>query len=394
MSILSVHNLSKKYFKKGSSEPFWALKDVSFEVQPGEIVGVIGRNGAGKSTLLKILGDVIAPTNGHVQFTGRVVSILDIGTGFHPDLTGYENIFFSASLYGLTRKQASEQVETIIEFSGVRDFIHEPLRNYSNGMYLRLAFSTAVHVNAQILLLDEVIAVGDRDFRNKCYWMIRELAAKGVTIILVSHQISQILEFCNRSIWMEKGRINFDGKPIEVAEQYLGTPILEKGVNKTGSSMPMVFPQDFSIENFVHLKSVAINTSQNEILVDQPFDIEIECEKMEEESSLEIAISIFNMDGIRVFTDSYGLRENYLEDPIKNKGNYKLKCTIPQNLLTRGLYTVSLSFCKSMVIQRELEHLISFKIKEGLLTNNDPTANFSKMGTIIRPLLDWTVELK
>lgn len=392
--VLSANQISKKFGKSGKNKDhFWALKNISFELRPGEVLGIIGKNGAGKSTILKIISDIIPPTSGEVIYRGKVVSILDFGTGFHPDLSGYDNILLNASLFGMSKKEIREKIKTVIDFSGIEPFIHQPVKTYSSGMYLRLAFSIAVHINAQIMLLDEVIAVGDRDFRNKCNLKMRELVANGMTIVLVSHNISQILEFCTRCIWIDQGEVKYDGLPIEVAEQYLGGPTIDADEKSDQPKMPITMPFEYEIENFVHLKSISVCSNKNEILVDAPFNIEVECEKIDEESSLEVVISIINMDGIRVFTDSHGLREDYPEHPVKNKGRYKFTCTIPANLFTRGFYTVSLSICKSLIIQCELENIISFKIKEKPLGNN-PAANFSKMNTIVRPHLDWKIEMK
>jgi ABC-type polysaccharide/polyol phosphate transport system ATPase subunit len=199
---------------------FWALRDVSFDVDAGETVAILGPNGAGKSTLLSIVVGVTSPTSGTVSCRGRVGALLELGTGFHPDLTGIENIQLNASLLGLSRAEIRSKLSSIIEFSDLQDFIDEPVRTYSSGMVARLGFSVAVHVDPDVLILDEVLSVGDQNFRRKCEAKIHQFAREGKTLLFVSHGLETVLAMCRRAIWLEHGRIRQDGPAEEVVRNY------------------------------------------------------------------------------------------------------------------------------------------------------------------------------
>jgi ABC-type polysaccharide/polyol phosphate transport system ATPase subunit len=205
---------------KRATEPFWALRDVSFHLGAGETLAIIGPNGAGKSTLLSIIVGVTSPTSGYVHRAGRVGALLELGSGFHPDLTGMENIHLNASLLGLSRLQVRERLESIVEFSGLASFIDEPVRTYSSGMVARLGFSVAVHIDPDILILDEVLAVGDQSFRKKCEQKVAEFAAQGKTLLFVSHGMETVLSICRRAIWLDRGRVKMDGHSETVVRSY------------------------------------------------------------------------------------------------------------------------------------------------------------------------------
>ncbi len=203
-----------------ASEPFWALREVSFELEAAEALAIIGPNGAGKSTLLSIVVGVTTPTSGTVYRHGRVGALLELGSGFHPDLTGRENIHLNASLMGLSRARLRERLESIVEFSGLASFIDEPVRTYSSGMVARLGFSVAVHIDPEILILDEVLAVGDQNFRKKCEEKVAEFTRQGKTLLFVSHGLDAVSSMCRRAIWLDKGRIRMDGPVREVISAY------------------------------------------------------------------------------------------------------------------------------------------------------------------------------
>lgn len=200
---------------------FWALKDISLTINHGESVGIIGKNGAGKSTLLKLLSRITRPTRGKIILYEKIVSLLEIGTGFNADLSGKDNIFLNGSFMGLNRYEIESIYDEIVEFSGIQDFIHTPVKYYSSGMYIRLAFSVAVHLKPETLLLDEVLSVGDAEFRKKSFDKMQQLLNSGVTILLVSHSEEAIKDICNRVIWLEKGRIVMDGPSEAVVNQYM-----------------------------------------------------------------------------------------------------------------------------------------------------------------------------
>ena len=197
------------------------LDDISLDIKKGEVVGLIGTNGSGKSTLLKLMTKIIYPTKGTIETKGKLTSLLELGAGFHPDFSGRENIYFNASIFGLTRKEIDARLDQIIEFSELKDFIDNPVRTYSSGMYMRLAFSVAINVDAEILLVDEILSVGDQHFQEKCFKKIEELKAEGKTIVIVTHTMGAVERFCDRAVWLYNGKIKMDGTAKEVVPEYL-----------------------------------------------------------------------------------------------------------------------------------------------------------------------------
>ncbi len=234
ISVEHVNKSFKVYFDKGYTLKekllFWkrnrhekrnVLNDVSFTANKGESIGLIGRNGCGKSTMLKMLTRIYYPNAGKITVNGRVSSLIELGAGFHPDMTGRENIYINASIYGLSKKEIDKRLQTIIDFSELHDFIDNPVRTYSSGMYMRLAFAVAINVDADILLIDEILAVGDASFQAKCFDKLRELKKKGITIVLVSHNMEMVSMFCDKCIWIEKGKIKSNSKTESVLKQYI-----------------------------------------------------------------------------------------------------------------------------------------------------------------------------
>ena len=211
-----------RWLKGGHRERFYALKNISFHVAEGEGLAVVGHNGAGKSTLMGLVAGLARPDSGRVSVNGRVVALLELGAGFHPDLTGAENIRVNASLIGLGRRRTGELFDRIVDFSGIADFIDEPLRTYSSGMMMRLAFSVAIHMDPEVLLVDEVLAVGDAAFQEKCFARIREFRSSGKTLMFVSHSSSMVQEMCDRAIWLDHGELMMTGRTREVIEAYQG----------------------------------------------------------------------------------------------------------------------------------------------------------------------------
>ena len=205
----------------GSVEEFWALKDVNLEIQQGEVVGFIGRNGAGKSTLLKILSRITAPTTGEIRLHGRVGSLLEVGTGFHPELTGRENVYLNGSILGMSRREIQSKFDEIVEFSGVEKFLDTPVKRYSSGMYVRLAFAVAAHLEPELLVVDEVLAVGDAEFQKKCLGKMGEVAKTGRTVLFVSHNMAAVSELCSRVMILQSGHVIADGPTTSIVSQYL-----------------------------------------------------------------------------------------------------------------------------------------------------------------------------
>jgi len=221
LPVRSLQDMFVYYLKKEmrGKRHFWALRDVSFSINPGETVGILGRNGSGKSTILKLISRIIDPTSGVITVNGRLSALLELGAGFHPDLTGRENIFLNGSILGLGRKAMRKKVDDIIGFAGIGDFIDVPIRNYSSGMQMRLGFSVAVHVEPELILVDEVLAVGDYSFQLKCLERIRQMQKGGVTILFVSHDFKAVQDLCTRAIWLEDGQIQGDGEVEKILKQ-------------------------------------------------------------------------------------------------------------------------------------------------------------------------------
>lgn len=236
-NAIEVRNLKKKfrvYYDKGNSlkektifrkrnkyEERWVLRGIDLDIKKGEAIGLIGHNGCGKSTTLKLLTKIIYPDEGTIEMDGRVSSLIELGAGFHPDMSGKENIYINASIFGLTQKEIDKRIEEIISFSELEEFIDNPVRTYSSGMYMRLAFAVAINVDADILLIDEILAVGDANFQAKCFNKLREIKKNGTTIVIVSHSLGQIEQICDRSIWIQDGKIRLEGDPRSIHSEYL-----------------------------------------------------------------------------------------------------------------------------------------------------------------------------
>ena len=237
-TVISVKNVTKKfnvYFDKTNTIKekllFWnrsknkeertVLDDISLDIKKGEVVGLIGTNGSGKSTLLKLMTKIIYPTKGTIETKGKLTSLLELGAGFHPDFSGRENIYTNASIFGLTKKEIDARLDDIISFSELGQYIDNPVRTYSSGMYMRLAFSVAINVDAEILLVDEILSVGDQHFQEKCFKKIEELKAEGKTIVIVTHTMGAVERFCDRAVWLYNGKIKMDGTAKEVVPEYL-----------------------------------------------------------------------------------------------------------------------------------------------------------------------------
>ena len=209
------------FWKRNRKETREILKNINLTIKNGEAVALIGVNGSGKSTLLKLMTKIIYPNKGKIITNGKLTSLLELGAGFHPDFSGRENIYFNASIFGLTRKEIEDRIEKIIEFSELGNYIDNPVRTYSSGMYMRLAFAVAINVDADILLIDEILAVGDQHFQDKCIAKMKELKNEGKTMVFVTHSMSTVNQFCNRAVWLSNGEIKMDGDPAKVTEQYL-----------------------------------------------------------------------------------------------------------------------------------------------------------------------------
>jgi lipopolysaccharide transport system ATP-binding protein len=283
--------------KLGSEESFWALRNVSFNVMPGQMVGIVGHNGAGKSTLLQILSGIVRPDEGSVQIAGRMGALLDLGAGFHPDLTGRENILISTVVGGLTRKEAANRFEEIVEFAEIRDFLDNPLRTYSAGMQMRLGFSVAIHTIPDVLFVDEYLSVGDLAFQNKCLSRILELKANGCAIVLISHNAEQVQTLCDQAIWLEKGLLKAYGDPEVVAGRYAGKM-------EAQSSQPK--GRTFSQQ--VEIRQVEVGQTEDSLQINSgdPLSIDITYDAHQAFDRITIGLSISDSDGQIYFNTNSG----------------------------------------------------------------------------------------
>ena len=317
------HSLGNLFKKKETKEGlFWALKDVSFEVEQGDVIGIIGRNGAGKSTLLKILSKITQPTEGRIEINGRVASLLEVGTGFHPELTGRENIYLNGTLLGMSRKEVAEKLDEIVAFSGVEKFIDTPVKHYSSGMHVRLAFSVAAHLEPEILIIDEVLAVGDAEFQKKCLGKMKDVAGEGRTVIFVSHDLAAVKNLCNRGVLLENGKIVLKGSTDEVLKKYNEETIKNKDFINTNWNKEL----DYDIKS-IHIKNEALE-SQHVFNVSEKIVVDFDFHILPDATLYSMYLCVKRTDGLRVFS---------IEKKI-TKQNHTF--TIDKYCLTRGTYTL------------------------------------------------------
>lgn len=319
-------------------DTFWALKDVSFEVQPGEVVGIIGRNGAGKSTLLKVLSRITEPTTGSIKLYGRIASLLEVGTGFHPELTGRENIYLNGAILGMARSDIERQFDEIVAFAEVEKFIDTPVKRYSSGMYLRLAFAVAAHLNPEILVIDEVLAVGDVAFQKKCLGKMGEVAQQGRTVLFVSHNMAAVRQLCQKCMWLDAGYSREIGSVTEVIDHY----IVDESENVEEA---YTAEQDNSKE--FQLRRVRLLSREGTVTTDfecnEAILIELICQVHRCVPGLYGYLSVRKNDGMEVMvSDSYDSVPNPLDElPL---GTHVLQVTIPPRSLAPGSYSIYINF--------------------------------------------------
>lgn len=332
---------------RGPKDTFWALKDVSFNVGQGEAIAIIGKNGAGKSTLLKILSQITQPTEGRIEINGRIASLLEVGTGFHPELTGRENIYLNGTILGMTRKEVAAKFDEIVEFSGVGKFIETPVKHYSSGMYVRLAFSVAAHLEPEILVIDEVLAVGDVEFQEKCLGKMQEVSREdGRTVIFVSHQLGMISKLCKRAILLENGKIIQDGKTADVIRTYLQ----KGGVDEIAINYKAQNPS-----GGVYIDELSLQAEHDQLLTGDPIVFNCKLVNSEGLSDLKFGIAVSNSELNRVFTTETKF----------NKEEQEYRMTIPANTLTPGTYLITAGIHMPNVhIYDQIEHAIQFTISD------------------------------
>jgi lipopolysaccharide transport system ATP-binding protein len=337
----------------------WALKDVSFEVKKGEVVGIIGRNGAGKSTLLKVLSHITEPTKGRVRLKGRVGSLLEVGTGFHPELTGRENIYLNGSILGMKRIEIDRKFDEIVEFSEIETFLDTPVKRYSSGMYVRLAFAVAAHLETELLLIDEVLAVGDIAFQKKCLGKIGTVAHQGRTVLFVSHNLQAVSSLCNRGILLSKGEKILDDKAEVVVKQYLMEG-MEQGAEFKWD--PKFAPGN----DVIRLNTVRMTKTNGEVaqefLSSEPIIIQFELNLLKKEDDLVIGFDLKTTDGF-IIMRCYHNDASEEQWPSIKIGKNIIECQLPPGLLNSGNYIISPKIsihCREWIIS--LDSLIVFKV--------------------------------
>jgi lipopolysaccharide transport system ATP-binding protein len=379
----------KGYPALGDAEEFWALKNISLDIKEGEKFGIIGGNGAGKSTLLKILSRITEPTSGRVKIKGRVASLLEVGTGFNPELTGRENVFLNGSILGMSEKEIKRKFDEIVDFSGVEKFLDTPVKRYSSGMNVRLAFAVAAHLESEILILDEVLAVGDTKFQKKCLEKISDIGSEGRTVIYVSHNLGSLSQLCSRCIWLEKGRMLYNGKVEQCINRYLSNEFLNKE-SFVRSDLP-------STQQKLYINSIYIqsdNEGQSNVY-DNRYDLTVivEYEVIVPGESYAIGLELTNAMGIVVFTTStLDLRPDKELGTYTKKGSYSAKLKLPSKWFLAGQYSIRVASAVPA-----LEMLDSFP-KDLNFVIHDSSSPVAILGEgrrgVLAPKFDWFVEYK
>ena len=340
---------------EGASDYVWALKDINFEVQQGEVLGIIGRNGAGKSTLLKILSRTTAPTTGSVKIKGRVASLLEVGTGFHPELSGRDNIFLNGAILGMTRREIQSKFDEIVDFAGVERYIDTPVKRYSSGMYVRLAFAVAAHLEPEILIVDEVLAVGDAEFQKKALGKIKDVSGKdGRTVAFVSHNMGAIKILCTRAILMKNGGIDFDGSTQTAIGQYLGG-------GETDDNAQFVNEKPKAESDILRIKIVDnADTTCNNFEFDQPIKIVFDLKVAGKHLDAYFGIRVRDQLERNIFTS-----EVQINSLINKEGVHQLSVEIPEKILVPNKYFLNFALHKPNIeLIKLLESPVQFVIQE------------------------------
>jgi lipopolysaccharide transport system ATP-binding protein len=393
-TMTNVMSVPLRLFRHPSQEPratshqpntIWALKDVSFEVKRGEAVGIIGRNGSGKTTILKILSRITAPTEGRAEIHGRVGSLLEVGTGFHPELTGRENIYLNGAVIGMKKAEVERKFDEIVAFAETEKFLDTPVKRYSSGMYVRLAFAVAAHLEPEILIVDEVLAVGDAAFQKKCLGKMSDVTSKGRTVVFVSHNMASITQLCQRAVLLTGGKVVQDGPSREVVSAYLS--------NRESLSEETVWSYDNAPSSeLVRLRAVRVVNEDGKSCFDtdmaKPIGLEIEFWCLRG-TRMTPAFHIYNELGILLFFTA-NLHDKIWAERQYEPGLYRCSCELPGNFLNEGTHSVNAYL--SSDINREpdvrLEPAVSFRVHDSGAGPGRPIAG--KWLGLIRPLLPWS----
>jgi lipopolysaccharide transport system ATP-binding protein len=373
---------------KSQSDRFWALKDVSFEIEKGDRVGIIGRNGAGKSTLLKILSRITAPTEGFIGIRGRVSSLLEVGTGFHPELTGRENVYLNGAILGMKRREIDRKFDEIVAFSEIEGFIDTPVKRYSSGMYVRLAFAVAAHLESEILIADEVLAVGDTAFQKKCLGKMEDVSRnQGRTILFVSHNLPSVKKLCNRGIILQQGAVTANDAIEKIIKSYMGMGLMtqtervwDRGYGPKNNGMEIL---GVTVSGMEDLNNGLFHLS-HEVLIDIDYSI------FAQGVNAQFSLSIMNKEGIEVGSTLNNQEPNYYGEP-QVPGLYRATCRIYAHLLNDDDYSIILTaFSGNWLDYVRIEDVVSFKMVDDAVLKGDFAGNF---GGVIRPAFSWNTKI-
>jgi len=364
--------------KRSEAEDFWALRDVSFDLHDAEVIGVIGRNGAGKSTLLKIISQITEPTEGEAHLFGRIASLLEVGVGFHPELSGRENVFLNGAILGMSRAEIRRKFDEIVAFAEVERFVDTPVKRYSSGMYVRLAFAVAAHLEPDVLIVDEVLAVGDIAFQRKCLGKMEDIRAKGRAVLVVSHNMSLISQLCETVIWLDGGRIVKSGPTREVIAAYMA-----EGLGGSAEWIPEAPLGDAFEYHRVWIDSDSGDAGT--VAADSAFDVVFDFTVKRAMPPGRLALMIASAEGTPIMASASTDHLPAIREPWK-LGRQRMRCTIPGHLLVPGRYFVTTSEQVELV-EVLRERIFAFTITE----QNSLTARDGRLG-VIAPLLRWRAE--
>ncbi|HWZ61139.1 MAG TPA: ABC transporter ATP-binding protein [Gemmatimonadaceae bacterium] len=376
-------------FGTDSAEPddlVWALRDVSFDIAHGEVVGLVGRNGAGKSTLLKLLSRITEPSTGRAVMRGRVGSLLEVGTGFHPDLTGRENVFLNGAILGMDRRTVERRFDEIVEFAGVARFIDTLVKRYSSGMYLRLAFAVAAHLEPDILLVDEVLAVGDAQFQQKCLGKMRSVSQEGRTVVFVSHNLTAVRTLCSRALLLRDGGIAADASAADVVTAYVAD--VSEAVWRWAPADNAAAPHNEAA--VVHAVSVMSPAGQpvDELTTSSPFVVTVDFATTHDDAFVGMTVIVYDSEHQCVFSSLSNREPDWYGRPMP-RGRYAARCAVPGNLLNAGWYTVDVNlFGKDFTDQHLLREVLRLDIQDSGELRGD---YFGAYHGAVRPALAWTM---
>ena len=376
------------------TEAFYALKGVSFQVRQGEVLGIVGRNGAGKSTLLKLLSRITEPTEGRVRIIGRVASLLEVGTGFHPELSGRENVFLNGAVLGMTRREIARKFDEIVAFAGVERFLDTPVKRYSSGMYVRLAFAVAAHLEPEILLVDEVLAVGDAEFQKKCLGKMKDVTRHGRTVVFVSHNMAAVRNLCTRTISLDKGSVVADGPTIEVVSRYLQQDYTARAAI-VGDELTRRVQRDSwgrGGDGVLYCREVALldadGQSRDQFSSDEEITIAVTYECKGSHHDFRLVVTIVDDDNLKILTTQTA--DDALNPTYQlNAGVYVSRCTIPANLFGERRFYISLRLVLPHIEELAIERILGFDVTFSGYNN---VQYLSYKESFLRPQASWRTE--